>query len=555
LSETHSATCLACKYNHIKLSSSFLPFYILVIKSNFCGIFDLMRIKLLLFFMFISFCLAKSQAVFQKTYGKVPQDYAYAMQKTFDGGCIISGVTNSYGGNDCLYLLKTDAQGDTLWVRGYNTNGIIYGNSIQQTTDSGYVVAGNNGILKTDALGRIIWGFTYTGVQFYSVQQTSDSGYIISGTVGSSGSSNGIDVYLLKLNTNGIKLWSKKLGGAADDVSTCIRQTSDGGYVSLGCTNSFGAGNTDIYLVKTNSNGDTLWTKTYGGPGSDGGTNSRQNLEITSDNGFIIGSFSNSFGVNGTDAYLIKTNATGDTLWTKTYGGTGSEVIYNVNQAHDGGYIFTGYTNSFGAGNNDVYVVKTNALGDTLWTRAFGGINNDLGQSVVEASDKGYLIAGYTNSFGSGNNDVLLIKTDSLGNSSCNQFNTSSIISSTPTKVGQTVTGKIFITLNMGSLNPTSKRGGLIKNACALNEIQSFEKQNFSLNVFPNPNSGVFTLSLNEKYFGKIKININTILGETIYNATQENNTVVDLTNMPNGIYFLKAETDKIFVERIIINK
>ncbi len=513
-----------------------------------------MRIKLLTLLLLLSFFHAKSQSIFQKTYGKVQQDYAYAMQKTFDGGYIISGLTSSYGGSNCLYLLKTDAQGDTLWVKGYATSGIIYGYSIQQTKDSCYVVAGSNGILKINAQGNIIWGFNYSGVIFYSVQQTSDGGYILSGTVGSSSSSNGIDIYLLKLNAIGAKQWSIKLGGAADDISTCIRQTIDGGYISLGCTNSFGAGNTDIYLIKTNSSGDTLWTKTYGGTGTDGGTSNRQNLEITSDSGFIIGSYSNSFGINA-DAYLIKTKANGDTLWTKTYGGTGTEVIYCVKQTNDGGYIFTGYTGSFGAGGNDVYVVKTNAVGDTLWTRAFGGTSTDIGQSIVEANDKGFLLAGVSSSFINGNSDVYLIKTDSLGNSSCNQFNTSSIVNSTPTIISPTATGKIFITLNISSLNPTSKGGGTITDICALNEIQSFEKQNFNLSIYPNPNTGTFTISLNEKYSEKIKVTISNVLGETVYSTTQENDTTVYLTSLPNGIYFLKAEAGKIFNQRIIINR
>jgi hypothetical protein len=521
---------------------------------QFCGIFGGMRIKLLSLFLLIGFFAAKSQTLFQKTYGKIPHDYAYSMEKTFDGGFIVAGLTNSYGGSFGFYLLKTDSLGDTLWVKGYASGGIIYGYSIQQTVDTGFIAAGNNGILKTDKQGNISWGLNYSGVTFYSVQQTSDGGYILSGSIGSTSSSNGIDVYLLRLNSTGTKLWSRKIGGAMDEVSTCIRQTSDGGYVSLGYTNSFGAGTNDLYLLRMNSLGDTLWTRTYGNTGTDGNSSNRQNLEITGDSGFIIGSYTNSFSTNA-DAYLIKTKANGDTLWTKTYGGVGSEVIYNVRQTKDGGYIFTGYTTSFGAGNTDVYLVRTNSGGDTLWTRTFGGSLAELGQSVIETNDKGFMVAGYSSSFGNGNNDVYIFKTDSAGNSNCNQYNTQTKVNSNPTMVGSTATGKIFITLNITSLNPTFKRGGTIVDVCTLSGVQQFDSENYSVNAFPNPNSGVFTVSFDKKQFEKIKLSIASVLGETIYSATIENNTTIDLSGLSSGVYFLKTDTGKFSTQRIIINK
>jgi hypothetical protein len=513
-----------------------------------------MRAKLLSLFLLIDFFTARSQTLFQKTYGKIPHDYAYSMQKTFDGGFIVAGLTNSYGGSFGFYLLKIDSIGDTLWVKGYATGGNIYGYSIQQTADTGFIIAGNSGILKTDRQGNISWGLNYSGVAFYSAQQTSDGGYILSGSIGSTSSSNGIDVYLLRLNSAGTKLWSRKIGGALDEVSTCIRQTPDGGYVSLGYTNSFGAGVNDLYLLRLNSFGDTLWTRTYGNTGTDGNSSNRQNLEITSDSGFIIGSYTSSFSTNA-DAFLIKTKANGDTLWTKTYGGVGSEVIYNVKQTKDGGYIFTGYTTSFGAGNNDVYLVRTNSVGDTLWTRAFGGSLAESGQSVIETSDKGFMVAGCSSSFGNGNNDVYIFKTDSAGNGTCNQYNTQTIVKSNPIIVGSTATGKIFITLNITSLNPTFKRGATIVDVCTLSRMQEFENENYAVSVFPNPNTGIFTVSFDKKQFEKIKLNITNVLGETIYNATSENDAKINLSGLANGVYFLKTETNKILSQRIIINK
>ncbi|HWY39026.1 MAG TPA: T9SS type A sorting domain-containing protein [Bacteroidia bacterium] len=515
-----------------------------------------MRAKLLFFLALLAAVAVKSQTIFQKTYGKIPQDYGYTIQKTFDGAYVTAGLTNSYGGTNGLYLLKTDSLGDTLWMKGYATNGIIYGYSVQQTSDSGFIVAGNSGIIKTNAVGKVTWGVYYNGVLFYSARQTFDGGYIIAGTVGNSSSSNGIDIYLLKLNPAGIKQWSKKLGGPLDDVSTCIRQTADSGYVSLGYTTSFGAGSNDIYLVKMNRNGDTLWTRTYGGTNFEGGTSNRQNLEITSDSGFIIGSFTNSFGAGGNDAYVIKTKSNGDILWTRTYGGNGNEAIYCIKPTSDGGYVFTGFTTSFGGGNNDIYVVKTNAAGDTLWTRAFGGANSDIGEGIEETSDKGFMIACSASSFGNGNNDVLLIKTNAAGNSSCNQFYTATIVNSTTSAIGNTSTGKIYITLNSNNLGPTYRGGGIVTNICTPNDIKNTAQENTSFTVFPNPTEGEFTLSFNEDHTGKIKVSLSNILGDVIYSTVPCKDAVIHLPpGIANGIYFLKVEAEKTTVQQIIINR
>jgi len=212
--------------------------------------------------------------------------------------------------------------------------------------------------------------------------------------------------------------WWRTYGGTNQDWGYSVQQTADGGYIVAGATKSYGAGNEAVYLIKTNASGDTLWTRTYGGASADCGYSVQQ----TSDGGYIITGYTYSFGAGAPDSanvYLIKTDTSGDTLWTRTYSGTGNDYGRSVQQTADGGYIIAGYTHYFGMGPPDstnVYLIKTDASGDTLWTKTYGGTSPDFGYSVQQTADGGYVIAGYTASFGAGDDDVYLIKTDSLGN-------------------------------------------------------------------------------------------------------------------------------------------
>jgi len=196
--------------------------------------------------------------------------------------------------------------------------------------------------------------------------------------------------------------------GSDYDRGYSVQQTTDGGYIVAGYADFYGGGNDDVYLIKTDSLGDTLWTRTFGGDGNDQGYSVQQ----TDDEGYIVTGYTRSYGAGSSDVYLIKTNSLGDTLWTRTFGGDGNDQGYSVQQTDDEGYIITGYTSSYGAGNDDVYLIKTDSLGDTLWTRTFGGSLYDYGTSVQQTIDRGYIVTG---SYSPGGVDLYLIKTDSLG--------------------------------------------------------------------------------------------------------------------------------------------
>jgi Tol biopolymer transport system component len=191
-----------------------------------------------------------------------------------------------------------------------------------------------------------------------------------------------------------------------------VQQTfPDNGYIVVGYTNSFGKAY-QVYLVKTDANGDTLWTRTYGGASDEDGWCVDQ---TSPDGGYIIAGWTRSFGAGGKDLYLVKTDADGDTLWTRTYGGADDDWAMSVEQTPDGGYIMVGWTKSFGMGANDIYVIRTDASGDTLWTRTYGGPDDEFGHSVQVTADGWYIVAGSTRYDGADSADVYLLRIEGPG--------------------------------------------------------------------------------------------------------------------------------------------
>jgi hypothetical protein len=310
-------------------------------------------------------------------------------QQTKDGGYIITGSTSSVGeGIYEIFLIKNIVSGDTIWIKPLDKTNNDYGNSVQQTNDGGYILAGSR-LIKTDADGNEIWS---KAIFSRDVKQADDGGYIINGS------------RLIKTDAAGNEIWSKAIGGQD------VKQTNDGGYIITGKTYSVSI-YPDVDLIKTTADGDTMWRKIFGGTKEDIGSAVQQ----TNDGGYIITGATFSFGAGHGDVYLIKTTETGDTMWIKTFGGIQRDEGVAVQQTDDGGYIIVGFTYSFGAGGKDVYLIKTTATGETMWTKTFGGAGNDRGNSVQQTSDGGYIITGETLSFGAGNADVFVIKTDVNG--------------------------------------------------------------------------------------------------------------------------------------------
>ncbi len=224
----------------------------------------------------------------------------------------------------------------------------------------------------------------------YSSQQTTDGGVIVAGSTSSFGAGS-FDFYLIKLASDGTLLWTKTYGGSNADEGYSVQQTIDGGFVIAGYTKSFGVDSSDIYLVKTASDGSLQWSKTYGGIGSDIGYSVRQ----TSDGGFIITGRTTSFGAGSFDVYLVKTDPAGSMQWANTYGTPKADYGYAVKQTNDGGFIIAGVT-YFSGIRDDVYLVRTNSNGTLQWANAIGGTYTDEGYDVQQTPDGGFIVTGLT---------------------------------------------------------------------------------------------------------------------------------------------------------------
>ena len=300
-----------------------------------------------------------------------------------------------------------------LWDdKNYDTD-LMEGEFDSKTKDNAFQLNPTNtsNAIQANAAGG--WTKTFGGsCKDYgtSVQQTDDD-YIISGYTCSYGAG-GYDAWLIKTDSQGNTLWDKTFGGSNYDYGSSVQQTSDGGYIITGHTYTSGAAGTDVLLIKTDSQGNKLWDKTFGGFNYNFG----RSVQQTTDGGYIVAGTKTVSG--NRYIWLIKTDSQGNKLWDRTFGGSNGGEGESVQQTSDGGYIITGYTSSSGAGETNVWLIKTDSQGNKLWDRTFGGSNDDIGNSVQQTSDGGYIITGHTYSYstGAGESDVWLIKTDSNGN-------------------------------------------------------------------------------------------------------------------------------------------
>ena len=352
------------------------------------------------------------------------------MDVTTDGGFVVAGRTGSWGLRAWdVWIFKTDAMGNIEWEKTYGGTGEEWPHCVRQTADGGYVVAGTTHsfqadsydywVVKLDEGGEIEWERTYhahSGDRAWSIEQTSEGGYIVAGWAGF-GVTRREDFWILKLDQAGTVEWENAYSSSGEDEARSIQQTTDGGYIIAGWSSSFTTGDgDDLWILKLSPSGLVEWEKAYIGEAFDRSFSIRQ----TTDGGYVVAGCSSSFDDNWIhDAWILKLDMLGNVVWEKAYGGEEYDRVSAIRQTLDGGFITTGYTESFGAGDRDIWVLKLDAGGNVEWEKTYGGPEadawHDSACDVRQTPDGGYIVGGETSSFGMAFHDIWLLRLDENG--------------------------------------------------------------------------------------------------------------------------------------------
>ena len=509
-----------------------------ILQKTFCGIATLLIGMLSQ--------QVKAQVTFQKSIGI----YAYDAHKVVNGtGYVFGGISNipTAGVRNC-YVVRTDVNGDTLWTS--NWGGVAgacdqqYINDLCPVSDGGAIANGGKGvcgdttkggaIVRIGATGNVKWAKCFaTMCDPYPCIQSSDGHFISGGYISPQGGFQytPFDAYLTKLDSaSGDTIWSKSYGGAGtDDWFYHILQTADGGYLAAGKTNSFGQGGTDIYLVKTDANGNLMWSKTYGTSLNE--TAFGHCLQATTDGGYIVtGTAGGTQGI-----FLMKLDGSGNITWAKYYDGLWA---HGVKQTTSGGYVISG-TSAVAGNGKDVLLIKTDASGNILWSKNYGGTGSDQGLILETASDGGFIAGGTSTTFTTGvGGGLYVIKTDSNGNSGCNQ--TSPIVTSS---VAPFVVANAATVVSKGpntySYAYLFTKGAPIANLCTTAGVNEIKNSSAQIKVYPNPSTGMINIE-SEKELGTITVY--NLLGEiTLQVKSNDVQTKIDISKLATGVYTIEA--------------
>lgn len=360
-------------------------------------------------------------STFAHTFGGSRRDRGINLVQASDGGFAIIGYTSSFGAQrEDIYLVRIDGRGELLWSKTYGGASNDNGWAILETADQGFVILGFTDsfgagemdiyLLRVDQAGQLLWERTFGGEQDefgWDLTVDPDGGYVIAGQTDSFGSGEE-DGYLLKVDAEGNELWSQTFGGEQEDRLFSVTILQDGGFALAGTTRSFGAGQRDAYIVLTDSEGN-LGQEQYFGEAQDDVAHA---VRQTDDGGYFVTGYTRSFGAESYDVWVMQFGQDGSLQWEEIFGGAGDDRTIYGEPTSDGGYIVSGFTQSFDAQGWDVFLLKLSAQGDVIWQRTIGGQADDTGYTVHEAIGQGFIVTGETYSFGEGNGDMYVILVD-----------------------------------------------------------------------------------------------------------------------------------------------
>lgn len=484
--------------------------------------------------LIITFCsFSYSQISFQKAYSGY---FGRTILQTSDSGYVfISRLSDSLtSAKDITYLVKTNQFGDTIWTKTYSTtlNNVVC--NIVQTADGGFAFAGYSAgystagityyswLVRTNSFGDTLWTKKYVSINetfARSMQQTSDGGFIMAGSAIVSSNE---DYLLMKTDSLGNLQWSRKYGAYSMDRPSNVIEVAGSGYIISGLSQSFGGGD-EIYIVKTDLNGNLIWSKTYGGASDD--------LPFCTinahNNQYVVLSLTRSFNGLNEDFYLLKIDSSGNLVWSKVYDVGLYDSPSYITSTNDNGYIITGTT----IGGS--YTMKVNSIGDTVWAKNID-ISTSYGNCLTKTFDNGYAFLSYrynTPLFGN-----CIIKTDSLATSCTQTFIPVNIISHTTSSSIATTTTSL-ISFSVSSIPMLINSRGKVTTICnPIGVNEQSEKHNF-IKIYPNPNNGSFSIemsdSISENNFELFNIFGQKVLEQKISNGQNK----IITTNLASGLY------------------
>ena len=527
------------------------------------------NLSLLLFLLGISILKVNSQCsstvtTFQKAYGGISNERAHSIQQTSDGGYVVAGETTSYGAGDKdIFVMKIDVNGVEQWTKTYGSTFADDGFSItiKQTSDLGFIVSGSTNcfgagsfddsyIIKIDNTGAIQWEKRISGSswdRFRDVVELANGDFLLTGSAGSYSAGN-LDAHVVKISSAGSLIWIKNLGTSFREHSQSIIELPSGNYLLSGNTNITNNGSTNSansFLIKTTFDGTVIWGKQYNN--STFFTDINETILLSDGNLLNIGETRSSDGGNH-DIFLLKTDTNGTVIWSKKYGGTGNDIGVNVREKTNGELIISAFSNSYG-NLNQLLLINTDAIGDIIWSKTYGGSNNDeldwWGKPMELTTTNEIIIAGGTMSFGTGNEDVYVVKTNECGESYCNEQTVAlTTISSSATSVSFTV-----LTTSGGSLLNTNSIVNTISfsenvlcdsNLVSVNILSDLNK---NLNIYPNPAFNYLNVKIN-KGLEIQHIEIYSVTGQKVDTKSIDKtgeSIKIDISNLNEGFYFLKV--------------
>lgn len=504
--------------------------------------------KLAIFFLLACQFYGHGQGSFQTFYRNIYEynslgNFGATILQTHDSGFIMIGLnadTINAGSKD-IYLIKTNHFGDTIWTKIYGTTSYDVAYKVIQTSDGGYafcgVSDGNPILIKMNSSGDTLWTkqylSTYSHAMAHALQQTSDGGFILAGEV--SITFGNVDFMLMKTDLAGNLQWSRMFGGSGLERAYSVFEINSSGYILSGFSESFSFMSDEVYVVRTDLSGNLLWSKIYGGNGND----IPYCMAKVKDGGYVLAGLSTSFnGNNNQDIYVIRIDSSGNLIWSKDYNYGVFDYAYSISQTNDNGFIVSGGTD--GAGYYPPYLLKINYSGDTMWSKTID--TNHIAYCAIQTNDNGFaILASKCDTTGCG---LSLIKTDNLGNACLQKSIHPNIVANTTIEnIPSTSSDTAFF--ETASMNIVLGARGNISQICP--PISGIETLNnsYGIKIFPNPFSAQ-TIVYSDFLFKNATLIYYNTCGQIVKQIKDVSGQSVILhrENLPNGYYFVRLTQD-----------